>query len=77
MNTSYVSEFTDFMNHFLEDHPEVAADQRRGRSIYWDHEVDLKAQEEADETTVPTPGYYYFELQPEGATPHVGQPPTH
>lgn len=35
MNTSDYVEFTEFMNHFLDDHPEVVLDQKRGFDIYW------------------------------------------
>lgn len=38
----YVSEFTRFIDGYLNAHPEVADDQRRGWYIYWDHHVDLK-----------------------------------
>ena len=58
--TEYVSEFTQFMNEFLAQHPDVVADQYRGRAIYWDKQVDFAAQEEALRDSVPVDGYYYF-----------------
>jgi hypothetical protein len=69
VKNGYVSEFTSFINHFLDEHPEVTADQRRVRSIYWDRPVDLKAQAEAQEDRVPPSGYYYFELWPQAQPP--------
>lgn len=52
--TGYVSEFTQFMNDFLEKHPDVAADRCKGWSIFWEREVDFdalkKAEEEAEYT---------------------------
>lgn len=56
----YVSEFTHFINHYLEEHPEVVADQQRGRSIYWDKHVDLEEQHRAETDAVPVDSYYYF-----------------
>lgn len=35
MDKAYVSEFAIFMNHYLEEHAEVVADQQYGWDIYW------------------------------------------
>ncbi|KAF0814312.1 hypothetical protein IGB42_01213 [Andreprevotia sp. IGB-42] len=35
-NTSYVSEYTQFMEQFLKDQPEVAKGQLEGRALLWD-----------------------------------------
>ncbi len=35
-NIRYVSEFTQFMNAYLSDHPQVAQDQIEGRARLWD-----------------------------------------
>lgn len=59
MDKSYVSEFTVFMNHFLDEHPEVVEDQHRGWTIYWDHKVDFTELKEAEEDQVPD-DYYGF-----------------
>lgn len=56
----YVSEFTQFMNEFVAEHPEIVADQYRGRSMYWDKHVDMAEQEEAAQDSVPVDSYYYF-----------------
>lgn len=61
-NDSYVSDFEKFMGRFLEAHPEVEEDQRRGRLIYWDHKVDLAALEKAEEDSVPEDGYGFYYL---------------
>jgi hypothetical protein len=55
----YVSEFSQFLDSFLELHPEVPEDQRRGWYIWWDKDVDLKEEELEKSDSVPTPGYYY------------------
>ncbi|HYP67378.1 MAG TPA: DUF3460 family protein [Thiobacillaceae bacterium] len=57
MEKSYVSEFTVFMNHYLEEHPEVVEDQQRGWNIYWNHEVDFEELKEAEEDRVPDDSY--------------------
>lgn len=54
---AYVSEFEKFINHFLEEHPEVLEDQRTGRAIYWDRKVDLTAQDKAEKDMVPDDHY--------------------
>ncbi|HAT29847.1 MAG TPA: DUF3460 domain-containing protein [Janthinobacterium sp.] len=58
-HAGYVSEFTQFLDRYIEKHPDVVEDQRRGWYIYWDHAVDLKQLEEAEKDSVPTPPYYY------------------
>lgn len=60
MNKEYVSEFTNFMSHYLEEHPEVVKDQHRGWRIYWDHKVDLAEQEHAVKDSVPNDGYGFY-----------------
>jgi len=57
MNREYVSEFTVFMNRYLEDHPEAVKEQHRGWRIYWDHKIDLAEQERALKDSVPDDGY--------------------
>ncbi len=56
----YVSEFTRFMDSYLETHPDVMADQRQGRAIYWDKQVDLAEVSRAEKEAVPVDSYYYF-----------------
>ena len=54
----YVSEYEQFMNGFLHDHPEVERDQRRGWRIWWERPartVDPARESDA----VPRAGYYY------------------
>jgi Protein of unknown function (DUF3460) len=56
----YESEFAIFINAYLSRHPEILDDQRRGREIFWDKLVDLKAEREADADSVPAEQYYYY-----------------
>ena len=58
--TGYVSEFTRFMDDFLEHHPEVIRSQQTGMNIFWDHEVDLDDVKKAGTDSVPVRGYGYF-----------------
>ncbi|MES2536501.1 MAG: DUF3460 family protein [Pseudomonadota bacterium] len=51
--SGYVSEFEQFMGHFLEDHPDVLDNQRRGWNIFWDRKVDLDELKKAEEDSVP------------------------
>lgn len=60
MNRHYVSEFTHFIDDFLEKHPEVVRDQKIGRSIYWDKHVDLADLEKARQDSVPEDGYGFY-----------------
>lgn len=59
-HNGYVSDFTAFMEHFLEEHPEVIEDQRKGWYRFWDHKADFKAEQEAGKDNVPVKGYDYF-----------------
>jgi hypothetical protein len=49
MDSAYVSEFTLFMNQFLEQHPEVVKDQQRGWNFSWRPEIDQIARPEQDQ----------------------------
>lgn len=57
---SYVSEFAEFMKEYLDRHPEIVADQYRGRAIWWDKPADFKMMAESDKDSVPVNSYYYF-----------------
>lgn len=60
MDRAYVSEFTNFIDHFLEDHPDVVQDQWVGREIFWDKQVDFADQKHATQDTVPEDGYGFY-----------------
>lgn len=57
LDRAYVSEYTDFINRFLAEHPEVVDDQWAGRALYWDRKVDLADQQKARQDSVPDDGY--------------------
>lgn len=59
-DAGYVSEFTQFIDKFLEEHPEVVENQRTGWYIFWNRKVDFEELKKASEDSVPTKGYWYF-----------------
>lgn len=59
-HSGYASEFEQFMDTFLKEHPEVVQNQRKGWYIFWDHKADLKELKKASEDSVPVKGYDYF-----------------
>ncbi|MBB5020117.1 hypothetical protein HNQ59_003431 [Chitinivorax tropicus] len=40
IDREYVSEFTQFMNGFLDKNPEVKQSQQANRATWWDREID-------------------------------------
>lgn len=57
--SEYTSEFTQFIDAFLKQHPEVVQDQRKGWNIFWDKKVDLAELEDARQDSVPAKPYSY------------------
>lgn len=58
--TGYVSEFAQFMHAFMESHPEVVVNQRKGWNIFWDKNVNFEELKDATADSVPVKSYYYF-----------------
>ncbi|MEO8484749.1 MAG: DUF3460 family protein [Betaproteobacteria bacterium] len=57
----YVSEHTQFIRDVLANKPELVADQKKGRAIWWDKSPRALADEgERDEGRVPQNAYVYF-----------------
>jgi len=56
---SYVSDFEQFLEGFLEQHPQVREDQMRGWYLWWDHRVDLDELDKQRADTVPVKSYQY------------------
>jgi hypothetical protein len=57
LHGGYVSEFEQFLSTYLQRHPEVERDQRRGWDIWWDHRVDLDELDRQRKDTVPVKTY--------------------
>jgi hypothetical protein len=62
----YVSEFTEFMGHFLADHPEVVKNQKAGWHIFWDRVVDLDELKKAEQESATASLSYYFPNSTQG-----------
>ena len=58
-HSGYVSEFDQFLQAYLHQHPEVEEDQMRGWYIWWDHRLDLDEMEKQKKTEVPAKPYQY------------------
>ena len=56
---TYESEFTRFLREFKQQRPELEAEQRKSRAIWWDHEQDLETQRRALESRVKQQPYVY------------------
>ncbi|WP_435626691.1 DUF3460 family protein [Candidatus Ferrigenium straubiae] len=62
MDKHYVSEFTNFMDHFLEEHPEVVEEQMRNFNFFYNPEIDRDELENANEGIVPDDHYGFASL---------------
>lgn len=57
---AYESEITQFLNKLKAERPHLAADQRKGRAIWWDKDaIDLEQSSRWREARVPTKPYPY------------------
>lgn len=55
----YESEFTKFMREFKRQRPQLEAEQRKSRAIWWDHKQDLDTLKRAQESRVSQQAYVY------------------
>ncbi|TWO72203.1 DUF3460 family protein [Caenimonas sedimenti] len=55
----YQSDVTQFIEKLKEEKPELEAQQRAGRAIWWDKNIDRDAQGEWREARVPQKPYVY------------------
>ncbi len=55
----YESETTRFLREFLEKNPEVVQDQKKGRAIWWDKQLNAAEQDAFRDARVPQAGYVY------------------
>jgi|JRYI01.1.fsa_nt_gb hypothetical protein len=57
----YVSEHTQFIREVLEEKPQVAVEQRKGRAMWWDKAPrELAELRRMDQGRVPQKPYVYF-----------------
>ena len=55
----YVSEATRFLQELKSQHPELEAEQKRGRALLWDRPQDAQLRAGYDAARVPQKGYVY------------------
>ena len=56
---NYESEFTKFMRELKQQRPQLEAEQRKSRAIWWDHKQDLDTETRAQESRVKQQAYVY------------------
>jgi len=59
MPKMYESEFTKFLREFKQQRPQVEAEQKKSRAIWWDHSQDLDTLKRAKESRVKQQAYVY------------------
>lgn len=55
----YTSDATQFLNQLKADKPELEQEQRKGRSLLWDQQIDRSFQAQAQAAEVPQQAYVY------------------
>ncbi len=58
----YVSDFTQFMSSWLEQHPEEQQEKQKGRALWWDKPQDDAATKANAESKVAQKAYPYFQV---------------
>lgn len=56
----YQSDVTQFINELKAKKPTLEAEQRAGRALLWDKQIDRSAQAEFADARVPQSPYVYF-----------------
>lgn len=56
---NYESEFTKFLREFKQQRPQIEAEQRKSRAIWWDHKQDLETLQRDKESRVKQQAYVY------------------
>ncbi len=59
IKTGYESDATRMIRELLEARPEIAEEQKKGRSLWWDRKLDLDLLRREDESRVAQKGYVY------------------
>jgi hypothetical protein len=55
----YESEFTKFIHEWKQQRPQIEAQQRESRAIWWDHKQDLETMKRVKESRVKQQAYVY------------------
>ena len=56
---SYESEFTKFIHELKRQRPQLEAEQRKSRAIWWDHKQDQEMLDREKESRVKQQAYVY------------------
>lgn len=56
---SYESEFTKFIHELKRQRPQLEAEQRKSRAIWWDHKQDQETLDRDKESRVEQQAYVY------------------
>jgi hypothetical protein len=56
---TYESEFTKFLRELKQQNPQLEAEQRKSRAIWWDHKQDLETARRDKESRVKQQAYVY------------------
>lgn len=59
MAAGYVSDITLFLRELKADNPDLEQQQRAGRAIWWDKDVDPDLYRRFRDSTLPQPAYVY------------------
>ncbi len=57
---AYTSDVTQFISELKAKKPTLEAEQRAGRALLWDKQLDRSAQSEFNDAAVPQSPYVYF-----------------
>ena len=55
----YTSDATDFINQMKKDNPQLEAQQRAGRALLWDKQVNYEVQADSEQARVAQQPYVY------------------
>jgi hypothetical protein len=55
----YESDITQFMRKLLDERPQIREEQRKGRAMWWDKQLDLDELERQRAARVPQKAYVY------------------
>ncbi len=55
----YTSEATQFIDQLKANKPTLEAEQRAGRALLWDKNLNREAQADYDDARIPQPAYVY------------------
>lgn len=59
MAAGYVSDITRFLQELKDRNPDLERQQRVGRAIWWDKDVDPELYKRFEQSTLPQPAYVY------------------